>query len=102
MGRLLFACVSLSPLFISIGKVVFYSGTTNIAEITNYSKDENRDIINTFDTRKQNTEGFPIDPFDLMNRLKQVGAMNEATTPSDALDEALNAFDESEFYVPIE
>ena len=31
-----------------------------------------------------------------MNRLKQVGAMNNATTPSDALDAALNAFDQSE------
>ena len=50
----------------------------------------------------QNDQGLPIDPFDLMNRLKQAGAMNNATTPSDALDEALNAFDESEYEnVPI-
>ena len=40
-------------------------------------------------------QGLPIDPFDLMNRLKQVGAMNNATTPSDAVDAALNAFDQS-------
>ena len=46
---------------------------------------------------------MPIDPFTLMNRLKQAGAMNDATTPSDALDEALNAFDQSEYTnVPIE
>jgi len=32
-----------------------------------------------------------------MNRLKQAGAMNNATTPSDALDEALSAFDQSEY-----
>ena len=57
---------------------------------------EKRDIYSTFDTEDQIDQGLPIDPFDLMNRLKQAGAMNEATTPSDALDEALNAFDHSE------
>ena len=50
----------------------------------------------------EENQGLPIDPFDLMNRLKQAGAMNNATTPSDALDEALNAFDESKYKnVPI-
>ena len=49
-----------------------------------------------FDTEDQIDQGLPIDPFDLMNRLKQAGAMNNATTPSDALDAALNAFDQSE------
>ena len=42
-------------------------------------------------------QGLPIDPFDLMNRLKQAEAMDDATTPSDALDEALNAFDQSAY-----
>jgi len=32
-----------------------------------------------------------------MNRLKQAGALDDATKPSDALDEALNAFDELEY-----
>ena len=73
-----------------------------ISEIQNYSIDEKRDIYNTFDSENQNEQGFPIDPFDLMNRLKQAGAMENATTPSDALDEALNAFNEAEYEnVPI-
>ena len=63
----------------------------------NYSIDEKRDIYKTFDSENQNDKGLPIDPFDLMNQLKRAGAMNDATTPSDALDEALNAFDESEY-----
>ena len=67
-----------------------------------YSTDDKRDIFNTFDTEKQNDLGLPLDPFDLMNRLKQAGAMNDATTPSHALDEALNAFDDSTYSnVPI-
>ena len=66
-------------------------------DIKNYTADEKRDILNTFDKEDQNDKGLPIDPFDLMNRLKKAGAMSNATTPSDALDEALNAFDESEY-----
>ena len=82
---------------ITIGRYVFSPRLTKIAEVQNYSTDDNRDIFNTFDSEDQNDNGLPIDPFDLMNRLKEAGAMNNATTPSDALDEALNAFDESEY-----
>jgi len=73
-----------------------FSKTIRISELKNYSTDEKRDIYSTFDTEDQIDQGLPIDPFDLMNRLKQAGAMNNATTPSDALDAALNAFDQSE------
>ena len=66
-------------------------------EVKNFSTDEKRDIFNSFDTKDQSDRGFPIDPFDLMNRLKQAGAMNNSTTPSDALDDALNAFEEEEY-----
>ena len=90
-----FTC--LAPILISVGQVFSSSRTIRISEVKNYSTDEKRDIYSTFDTEDHNDEGFPIDPFDLMNRLKQAGAMNNATTPSDALDEALNAFDQSEY-----
>ena len=95
-GHLLLAFVILIPVVFSTGKDVFYSRFIKISELQNYSTDEKRDIFNTFDTEDQNDQGLPIDPFDLMNRLKQAGAMNNATTPSDALDEALNSFDQSE------
>ena len=96
-SRFLLACIFLTPSVIAIGPDLFNSRLIKIAEVKNYSTDEKRDIINTFDTEDQNDQGFPIDPFDLMNRLQQAGAMDNATTPSDALDEALNAFDESEY-----
>tara|TARA_B100000700_G_scaffold196405_1_gene216192 strand:+ start:1113 stop:1439 length:327 start_codon:yes stop_codon:yes gene_type:complete len=81
---------------------VLFFRSIKVAEVRNYSIDKERDIYNTFDSEDQNDQGIPVDPFDLMNRLKQAGAMNDATTPSDALDEALNAFDESEYkIVPI-
>ena len=102
IGQFLLAFVILIPVVFSTGKDFFYSRLIKISEIKNYSTDEKRDIYSTFDTEDQKNQGFPIDPFDLMNRLKQAGTMNNATTPSDALDEALKAFDDSEYEnVPI-
>ena len=96
-GQLLFALFCLAPILITVAQVFAPSRTIRISELKNYSTDEKRDIYSTFDTEDQIDQGLPIDPFDLMNRLKQAGAMNNATTPSDALDEALNAFDQSEY-----
>ena len=94
-GQLWFALSCLAPILITVVQVFSPSKTIRISELKNYSTDEKRDIYSTFDTEDQIDQGLPIDPFDLMNRLKQVGAMNNATTPSDALDAALNAFDQS-------
>ena len=96
-GQFLLALTCLIPIFITAGEVIFFSRTTKISQVKNYSTDEKRDIYSTFETEDQIDQGLPIDPFDLMNRLKQAGAMNNATTPSDALDEALNAFDHSHY-----
>ena len=96
-GQLILAFACLAPILISAGQNIFSSRITKVSEVKNYSTDEKRDIYSTFDTEDQIDQGLPIDPFDLMNRLKQAGAMNNATTPSEALDEALNAFDQSEY-----
>ncbi len=102
-SQFLLALVLLTPIVITIGRGFSNSRLTKIAELIEFSTDEKRDIYSTFDAEDQNDQGFPIDPFDLMNRLKQAGSMDDATTPSDALDEALNAFDESDYLnVPIE
>ena len=97
IGKLLRAFACLTPIIILSGQVISSSRITKLSELKNYSTDEQRDIYSTFDTEDQIDQGLPIDPFDLMNRLKQAGAMNNATTPSDALDEALNAFDQSNY-----
>ena len=96
-GRLLFALACLTPIFITAGQIINFSRIKKNSEGKNYLSDEKRDIYSTFDTEDQIDQGLPLDPFDLMNRLKQAGAMNDATTPSDALDEALNAFDQFEY-----
>ena len=94
-AQFIFACISLAPIFASSARGIFFSGNTKIAEVENYSIEDQRDIFKTFNEEDKNQKGIPLDPFDLMHRLRQVGAMDNATTPSDALDEALNAFDES-------
>ena len=96
-GQLFLAFACLAPISITPRQVFSSSKTVRISEIKNYSTDEKRDIYSTFDTEDQIDQGLPVDPFDLMNRLKKAGAMNDATTPSDALDEALNAFDQSDY-----
>ena len=94
-GQFLLFVVCCSPILITVGQTIFFSRITKISEAKNYSTDEKRDIYNTFDTQDQIEEGLPLDPFDLMGRLKQAETMNNATTPSDALDEALNAFEQT-------
>ena len=96
-GQLLFALFCLAPILITVAQVFAPSRTIRISELKNYSTDEKRDIYSTFDTEDQIDQGLPIDPFDLINVLKQAESMNDATTPSDALDEALNAFDQSDY-----
>ena len=96
-GQLSLAFVCLTPILITAVQIISSASMTKISEVKNYSTDEKRDIYSTFDTDDQIDQGLPIDPFDLMNRLKQAGAMSDATTPSDALDEALNAFDQSAY-----
>ena len=95
-SQFLLALVFFTPIVITTWRSFFYARFAKVAEVKNYSIDEKRDIYSTFDTEDQIDQGLPIDPLDLMNRLKQAGAMNNATTPSDALDAALNAFDQSE------
>ena len=96
-GQLFLFFICFTPILISIGQLILPSKTIKISEAKNYTTDEKRDIYSTFDTKEQIKQGLPIDPFDLMNRLKQVETMNNATTPTDALDEALNAFDQTYF-----
>ena len=95
--QLFLTFVFLAPILTAAGQVISSSRITKISEVKNYSIDEKRDIYNTFDAESQIDQGLPIDPFDLMNRLKQAEAMDDATTPSDALDEALKAFDQSQY-----
>ena len=56
-----------------------------------------REIHNTFSSNQKN--GSILDatnPMDLINRLRQATSMDNATSPSDAIDEALKLLDEQD------
>ncbi len=56
--------------------------------------DQDKDIHSSFD--QSNDSYFPTNPFELMNVLKQIEARNEGKSPSDAIDDALKAFESEE------
>ena len=36
---------------------------------------------------------FPTNPFEIVDRLRRANSMNDATKPSDAIDDAIKSFD---------
>ena len=62
-----------------------------------YKPSQQRDVFQT--VPGQNDQESVLDatnPMDLMNRLRRANAMNDATPPSDAIDEALKALESSQ------
>ncbi|WP_269622510.1 hypothetical protein [Prochlorococcus marinus] len=51
-----------------------------------------KNIHSSFDD--SNDSFFPTNPLELMNVIRSIESMNNATSPSDAIDDALKAFDE--------
>ena len=42
---------------------------------------------------EENNLGFPTNPFEIVDRIRRANSMNDATKPSDAIDEAIKSFD---------
>ncbi len=58
-----------------------------------YQNREERELYNTSPgAADSGTILDATNPMDLLNRIRQSGAMNDATTPSDAIDAALKAY----------
>ncbi len=101
--QLILFTVLLSSFGLIVGRKILFSNFGELSELNNYSSDKKTDIHNSFDLDDQKDQGIPITPMDLMDRLKRAGAMNDATNPSDAIDDALSAFYELEYEnVPFE
>ena len=65
-----------------------------IADATDVSTSKDRDIHEVLDSENQEPIGLPANPFELMDRLRKSEAMENATIPSDAIDEALKIFND--------
>ncbi|WP_320667277.1 hypothetical protein [Prochlorococcus sp. MIT 1307] len=59
-----------------------------------------REIHNTFSGEKNGALLDATNPMDLINRLRRATAMEDATSPSDAIDDALKALDANELDNP--
>ncbi len=83
------------PIFIFSSDIPVKS---NLMELADSGKiQDGREIYNSFDDDDQKTSILDVaNPMELMNRLRRATAMDDATTPVDAVDEALRAFDDLE------
>ena len=101
--QLMLISVLLSSFGLIFGRNIFFSNFGEFSEVKNYSTYKKADIHNSFDSDDQKDQGIPMTPMELMDRLRRAGAMNDATNPSDAIDDALSAFNELEYEnVPFE
>ena len=80
--------ISLSILFISL---IFLKGDFLKAE---YLFEELE--IDTSTKSDENSTGIPTNPFELVEMIRRQNSMNDATKPSDAIDDALKSFNSLE------
>ena len=55
---------------------------------------QKRDVYSAFDSDENEDSFLPTNPFKLLENLRRSTSMDGATTPRDALDNAIKAFDE--------
>ena len=48
--------------------------------------------IDTSTKKDENSSGIPTNPFELVEMIRRQNRMNDATNPSDAIDDALESF----------
>ena len=73
----------ISPIFLishqSIAQESYELSEMEINRTINYDDEDNLD--------------FPTNPFEIVDRLRRANSMNDATKPSDAIDDAIKSFD---------
>ena len=51
------------------------------------------EINRTINSEEESNLDFPTNPFEIVDRLRRANSMNDATKPSDAIDDAIKSFD---------
>ena len=51
------------------------------------------EINRTINSEEEDNLGIPTNPFEIVDRIRRANSMNDATEPSDAIDEAIKSFD---------
>ena len=52
--------------------------------------------IDTSTKKEENSQAFPTNPFEIVEMIRRQNSMNDATDPSDAIDDALKSFNSLE------
>ena len=76
-------------LFISL---MIFKSTYSIAEESYLNEIE----IDNFTKSETNSSDLPTNPFEIVEMLRRANSMNDATKPSDAIDDALKSFSKIE------
>ena len=82
----------IAKVFILFISCISVKSTTLNAE-ESYFKEIEIDNSTKFDT---NSSDLPTNPFEIVEMLRRANSMNDATNPSDAIDDALKSFNEIE------
>ena len=51
------------------------------------------EINRTMNSEDEGNLDFPTNPFEIVDRLRRANSMNDATKPSEAIDDAIKSFD---------
>ena len=70
---------------------IFFIGYESIAQEA-YKLSE-MEVNRSFNLYDQDNNDFPTNPFEIVDRLRRANSMNDATKPSDAIDDAIKSFD---------
>ena len=75
-------------LFISPNFLISYQSFAQ----ESYKLDE-LEMNRSFNLEDENNLNFPTNPFEIVDMIRRSNSMNDATKPSDAIDEAIKSFD---------
>ena len=82
----------LGKIFILVVSFINIKSTMLVAE-ESYLKEIEIDSSTKIDT---NSSALPTNPFEIVEMLRRANSMNDATNPSDAIDDALKSFNNVE------
>ena len=77
--------------------VLFISLVSSNSTLLNAQESYLKDIqIDSTTKPNENSSDLPTNPFELVEMIRRANSMNDATKPSDAIDDALKSFDKIE------
>ena len=72
--------------------IIIFWGQSNLVAQESYKLNE-LEINRSTNSDENGNVSLPSNPFELVEMLRRANSMNDATNPSDAIDEAIKSFD---------